>query len=444
MLDESQQSSLASWVNKNSKRLNDSVARARSQADFRAVLAEATAYFDQLRSERDTHAEALADILQRLEQGPSSQQQAATWARTETELRQDAEIQKQVIGEFDRHIDACEALIAWVEGELAPVAMVGAAAPAVPSATRQPFLASKTRWALAVALGIVGILVAVGLLLPSLKEARSASGAQAVATAVKPVVTQPAQALLPSAKTPTREQGVPGSAADSLATPTSAAATAELAKAAEPSPRASETATARPTSTRTPSPASTATPTATRMLQPSPTPTATRTLQPSPTSLPSTTGTPGRTPTLQVVSPTVRVATSVPSRASSTPISPSAAILLEPHPNETLSGNVKFAWQPVGPLPSGAAYEVVWWNTDEDSTNARGIAATTTETSLTANLDYLYSSGQARSKDFYWTVIVVQTTPYARLTQPAQSGPQLLTYASSAGGAPSPPTNPLD
>jgi len=90
---------------------------------------------------------------------------------------------------------------------------------------------------------------------------------------------------------------------------------------------------------------------------------------------------------------------------------------------------VSFAWQPGGPLPPGAAYEVVWWNLGEDPAAARGIAATTTETSLTVDVDYLNSSAQLTNSDFYWTVIVVQTKPYVRLIQPAQSAPQRLSYS---------------
>lgn len=103
---------------------------------------------------------------------------------------------------------------------------------------------------------------------------------------------------------------------------------------------------------------------------------------------------------------------------------------------------MKFVWQPGGPLPPGAAYEVVWWNAGEDPNSARGIAATTTETSLTANLDPLYASAQLRSTNFYWTVIVVQTSPYVRLTQPAQSAQQRLNYAVSSGEPPPKPKEP--
>jgi hypothetical protein len=107
---------------------------------------------------------------------------------------------------------------------------------------------------------------------------------------------------------------------------------------------------------------------------------------------------------------------------------PNAPSLLEPRPNESRGGAVTFRWQPAGPLPAGAAYEVVGWNAGEDPASARGIAAPTQDTSLIADLDALYNSGQYRGSDFYWTVIIVQTQPYARLTQPAERSPQLLIY----------------
>ena len=93
-----------------------------------------------------------------------------------------------------------------------------------------------------------------------------------------------------------------------------------------------------------------------------------------------------------------------------------------------------FRWQPAGPLPAGAAYEVVGWNAGEDPASARGIAAPTQDTTLTADLDALYNSGLFKGTDLYWAVIIVQTQPYVRLTQPAQSSPQLLIYVPPSGG----------
>ena len=101
-----------------------------------------------------------------------------------------------------------------------------------------------------------------------------------------------------------------------------------------------------------------------------------------------------------------------------------------------------FSWQPVGALPPGTAYEVVSWNAGEDPAAARGLAATTTQTQLSADLDALYNIGQLSSGNIYWTVLIVQRAPYSRLTQPAAGNARLLIYQPPAGpseGTPIPP-----
>jgi len=456
MLDVNQQRVLATWVNKNSKRLNDRVAKARSQADFRAVLAEATEYFNQLRSERDTHGRALDETLQLLEKGPTSEQGDA-WATTEIELQRDAEIRRQVIAEFDRHIGACEALIAWVQGQLAPdevdaaavasVSEVSAAPAAVssPAVKGLPHPALNLKRMLVIAGSVLGIVVAVWLLLSLVRGPQSASGKPPAATAVQPAASQSGQALVQGASTPARTQATPLGVASASPAPIAVAAAAETARPTNAPARATETPTTRPAPTRTPSPAFTATSAAAATPAPTSTSTstATRTLEPTSTAVPTTAVTTATTtpaPTREVTRPAVATATPLPPRPSPAPASPNPPVPLEPRQDETRRGNVTFVWQPGGPLPTGAAYEVVWWNAGEDPAAARGIAATTTETSLTANLDPLYTSAQLRSTDFYWTVIVVQTSPYVRLTQPAQSAAQHLNYASPSGGEqPAPP-----
>ena len=99
-----------------------------------------------------------------------------------------------------------------------------------------------------------------------------------------------------------------------------------------------------------------------------------------------------------------------------------------PAPNAVLSGNVTFRWLPTGPLPQGAGYEVVWWNPGENPAGARGMAPTTTGTSQVIDIGVLYDSHQMTGTSLYWAVLVVQRSPYQRLTQPANSNPQLLTY----------------
>jgi len=461
MLDVNQQRMLATWVNKNSKRLNDRIAKSRSQADFRAVLVDATEYYNQLLSERDINARALDDTLQLLEEGPSSEQRD-TWPATEAELRREVEIRQQIISEFDRHIGACEALIAWVQGQLTPVEMDAAAvplapavvpasavtpapaessAPAVasaeavasaPAVTRRSLQVPNLRRLLVMAAGVLGIVLAVWLLFSLVRGPQSASGKPPAATAIRPAGNQSGQALTPGASTPSSGQATPLGVGSSSPTPILVAAAAETTQATSLPARASETAASRSTSTKTPTPA----PTATQTRAPTSTPTASPT--PEPSSTPTPTATVTLAPTQEVTSP-ADAAVPVPPRPSPTSISVSAPVPLEPSPGESRRGNVNFAWRPGSPLPPGAAYEVVWWNLGEDPAAARGIAATTTETSLTANVDFLQSTAQLTSSDFYWTVIVVQTTPYVRLIQPAQSAPQRLSYSSPSQPPPPKP-----
>jgi hypothetical protein len=118
-------------------------------------------------------------------------------------------------------------------------------------------------------------------------------------------------------------------------------------------------------------------------------------------------------------------------------VSPPA--LVAPAYNQAVSGVVSFAWLPTGPLPAGGKYEVVWWNVDEAPDAARGIAPPTAGTSLSADLGPLYSNGQFRNSQLFWSVIVVQENPYRRLTAPASSERGALYYSPAAGSAPPPP-----
>jgi serine/threonine-protein kinase len=92
-------------------------------------------------------------------------------------------------------------------------------------------------------------------------------------------------------------------------------------------------------------------------------------------------------------------------------------ILLEPAPNTTAEGVIEFKWQPVSSLPAGAAYEVVWWGQDESPASARGVAPAVLDTSLRIYVSVMVD----RPRRVYWTVLVVNTSPYQRLTQPADN-----------------------
>jgi hypothetical protein len=104
---------------------------------------------------------------------------------------------------------------------------------------------------------------------------------------------------------------------------------------------------------------------------------------------------------------------------------------------------VTFTWQPAAALPPGTAYEVVTWNLGEDPSAARGVAATTTGTQLTADLDALYNFGQVRSGEIYWTVLIVRTEPYERVIQPSAGNARPLAYQPPSGGPDTTPEPPI-
>lgn len=102
-----------------------------------------------------------------------------------------------------------------------------------------------------------------------------------------------------------------------------------------------------------------------------------------------------------------------------------APVLVEPPRDETVKGQTTFRWEPVV-LPAGAAYEVVWWRPDEDPANARGFAPAAAQTWLTTDLD---GHGLQPDQVFYWTVLVVRTTPvYRRLQTASIANGRLLAY----------------
>jgi Flp pilus assembly CpaE family ATPase len=207
----------------------------------------------------------------------------------------------------------------------------------------------------------------------------------------------------------------------STAVPTEIAPTPKVLASPEPSLAPSRTVTPKPTATATLKPTFTATqePTAT------PQPTATPTPEPSATPVPAPTSTrvaPTRRPTRAAAAPNTTVGQlGVPS-------------LREPGTGETRGGNVTFSWQPAGSLPAGTAYEVVVWYPSEAPAVARGIAPPTTESSQMVDLNGLSRAGQLQGGNLFWTVLVVQTDPYQRLTQPSAEAARLLNFQAPSGG----------
>jgi hypothetical protein len=72
---------------------------------------------------------------------------------------------------------------------------------------------------------------------------------------------------------------------------------------------------------------------------------------------------------------------------------------------------------------------------DEDPATARGIAAPTSETSVSGNLDGAYDLGLIEQGEVFWTVLIVQTDPYLRLSTPTEAGAWVLTYQAPGGDA---------
>ncbi len=215
-----------------------------------------------------------------------------------------------------------------------------------------------------------------------------------------------------------------------------------------PAPAPEVTATDRPTefvpsasavSSVTPSPAPlpTLTPTAVATLRiittvtakPSPSPTPMVTAVPTPTIKPLPSPVP--TQILPELEPSV-TATAIPSVGAQ----PQAATLLPPTLEAPATGTetnapITFAWDAAQPLPPGAAYEVVAWEIGQAPISARGLAAPTTETSLRIDLAVPYSLGVFKTADLSWTVLIVQTSPYQRLTLPDNSPARTLSYTSA-------------
>ena len=97
--------------------------------------------------------------------------------------------------------------------------------------------------------------------------------------------------------------------------------------------------------------------------------------------------------------------------------------LVAPVDGVTAGGDVTFQWQPGGPLPVGARYEIVMWNKNDEPDTAKGIAAPTDEVSLTVNIDNVCEN-QKTGPEVRWTVLVVNpgtNQGYQWLTTPSQS-----------------------
>jgi hypothetical protein len=191
-----------------------------------------------------------------------------------------------------------------------------------------------------------------------------------------------------------------------------------------PSPSALPSVTPSPAPGATLNPMPSAAPTAPAVVPTSPTPT----LAPSP--VPTIERSPSPVPTQSTTPPRPAATTAAIPGATA----PAQEITLLPPTLEAPAADtetdapITFAWQAAQPLPAGAAYEVVAWETGQPPSSARGLAAPTTDTSLPIDLAVPYSLGVFKTAELSWTVLIVQTSPYQRLTLPDGSPTRTLRY----------------
>jgi hypothetical protein len=94
--------------------------------------------------------------------------------------------------------------------------------------------------------------------------------------------------------------------------------------------------------------------------------------------------------------------------------------LLEPENHRSGSGRWTFRWQPNFALPPNTAFEVVFWQDQEDPlTQAKGGVPPTNQTEVAIDLDVLDQVGIIQSGQNYWGILLVQpesgSQPYRRL-----------------------------
>ncbi len=227
-------------------------------------------------------------------------------------------------------------------------------------------------------------------------------------------------------------------------------ATPLLVVAAEtPSQRtANDTATPTPaavdTATPTVTPADTPTHTATSTL--TPTGTATRT----PTATYTATATPSRTPSpVLTFTPTpTRAPLRTPPSPTPLPVAPPPAglpapTLVSPTSGSAASGRTTFAWNWNGPaLTENQGFEVrIWRDGQPDHYGAAAIVQGATSTVI--DVWTAYGVQQGGSGSYYWTVAVVEISPYSRTGPEATPWTlQIGAAGNDGGGGSSPPAPP--
>lgn len=139
---------------------------------------------------------------------------------------------------------------------------------------------------------------------------------------------------------------------------------------------------------------------------PTPTPTATVTLTPT---LPPT-PTPTRRPPTPTYTPTALVP--LPKRND---FANASVKLLEPAEYDTLTEKRPFRWQANFVLPPGYAFEVVFWQHDQDPLKqGKGYAGLTTTTQINASYEHFRIRDGAEG-EYHWGVLLVRPKPYQRV-----------------------------
>lgn len=209
-----------------------------------------------------------------------------------------------------------------------------------------------------------------------------------------------------------------------------------------------------PTATNSPTP--TETPTTSPTI-PTQTPTSTTTPTPTTTATPSpvtSTSTPSSTSTS--TPPPIVIVTSSPIPVIATPPSPSPSVeMATPLPTNELAipavitptegtliqtGNdTTFEWQWEGELPQGCGFAILVWQGDEEHFGAfDALEVTSKKKKLSDNsyqffgkLEGAHSVKLHQSGDYWWSVAIVQLSPY-KIKQ--ESSPQKLNITVGAGG----------
>lgn len=112
--------------------------------------------------------------------------------------------------------------------------------------------------------------------------------------------------------------------------------------------------------------------------------------------------------------------------------------LVEPVDGTTGGGQRIFRWTPNFTPSPGTAFELVFWRPGEDPlASGFGLAAPTTESSVTADLDALddvLGDRLDNGDEYRWGVLLVRTDPYTRVSYLGGGYTFLFSRSNGGGG----------